>query len=1043
MMGTYFFVLCSLGVLRPVRNALALDGIGGANFYRVYVVSAAVVFVAPLLDRFARRVPWRQLIPGVALAFIAALIVFRGLYTEGSAALGYAFYGFYDIASAALVTLFFIAAQLSFDARQARTAYPMIIAAGSLGATVGGAVTGFFTDNVGAENLLLVAAALLVVVVVGLPLALQGPSGGVEPAGLRRTESVAHGHLTDLLADRHVRLIAAGVLLMVLVKQLVDYQFNAFTQEAFVTLEAVSAFQGKFNAATQWLPFVVLMALRPGMKRWGVGLAIFLLPALMLAVNVALALWWSLWSAVGAKATEMTFRNSAERSAREVLYVPLSEDVKPRAKAYIDATLADGIGKVASVGLIGVAVSVLELRQLAFLTSILCVLWLGVTVALKREYVGALARSIQGRYASFRGVFASLADASSEPLLESALSSGDTLQSSFALDIVDQGSADEITRFAPELHALIEHESADLRERALRVLEKAPDAVDTKRVEAGLADPEPVVREAAVRALCVADVQGPEAAVRDLLDSSEREIRIATLACLGRGEIPGISGAAGRAYIDARWDRARRGTPDERLEMALAAATLGDDPAADTYLDALLDDPHPRVASAALRSAGRLGRHRFYPRMISALGHAPTRRAAMEALWLQGDRVIPLLSHHLLDPAAPIQVRLSIPNILSRMPHQAAVDALLESFLAPETGQFLDFRSLKALNRLNADDADVGFDDTLVTASTDREVGAAKGYERVLGALESLDVSHRGVALLRRSVREAWFGAQEGAFRCLGLLYDQDGIYRCHRALLASSDAGRANALEWLEQTVGHTRFATLAPVLGSGPTPTRQQPMPVEDAFLRLWSDNDDSLAYAALWTAADLKFWWFAEKVEELERTDAWVRYNAVVKRTRGEYARDLLRSLVSTGPEPVASRRTVDPLEKIFLLQNVDVLRDAHSAHFTLLASIAEEVEAEPGTVLLTGGEPPDALYVVVDGSVALEAKDGHVIRASAGRPFGTWALIDRAPSLVTARVEERSRLIRVSRDDFHDLLADYPELATDLLQGLARKVRTLVE
>ena len=136
-------------------------------------------------------------------------------------------------------------------------------------------------------------------------------------------------------------------------------------------------------------------------------------------------------------------------------------------------------------------------------------------------------------------------------------------------------------------------------------------------------------------------------------------------------------------------------------------------------------------------------------------------------------------------------------------------------------------------------------------------------------------------------------------------------------------------------------------------------------------------------------------------------------------------------------------MDPLEKIFLLQNVDVLRDAGSAMFMLLATITEEVEAEPGTVLMTGGEPPEALYVVVEGSVALEAKSGQVIEAGAGSPFGTWALIDRAPSLVTAKVNEPTRLIRVTRAEFHDLLADYPELATELLQGLARKVRALVQ
>jgi CRP-like cAMP-binding protein len=45
-------------------------------------------------------------------------------------------------------------------------------------------------------------------------------------------------------------------------------------------------------------------------------------------------------------------------------------------------------------------------------------------------------------------------------------------------------------------------------------------------------------------------------------------------------------------------------------------------------------------------------------------------------------------------------------------------------------------------------------------------------------------------------------------------------------------------------------------------------------------------------------------------------------------------------------------------------------------------------------------------------------------------------------VDARATRPSRLLRITRDDFHDLVGDHPELAIGLLQGLARRVRTLV-
>ena len=134
-------------------------------------------------------------------------------------------------------------------------------------------------------------------------------------------------------------------------------------------------------------------------------------------------------------------------------------------------------------------------------------------------------------------------------------------------------------------------------------------------------------------------------------------------------------------------------------------------------------------------------------------------------------------------------------------------------------------------------------------------------------------------------------------------------------------------------------------------------------------------------------------------------------------------------------------MDTIEKVFLLQKVDLLRDARSAHLAILASIAEEMDVPAGTPVLRQGEPTDALYVVVKGAVELRGMGGTLLAAD-GAAFGTWALIDQSPSVVEARTRDASRLLRITRDDFNDLVADHPELALGMLQGLARRMRTIV-
>lgn len=133
----------------------------------------------------------------------------------------------------------------------------------------------------------------------------------------------------------------------------------------------------------------------------------------------------------------------------------------------------------------------------------------------------------------------------------------------------------------------------------------------------------------------------------------------------------------------------------------------------------------------------------------------------------------------------------------------------------------------------------------------------------------------------------------------------------------------------------------------------------------------------------------------------------------------------------------------IQKVFLLKNVDLLRGARSEQLARVAAIADLVEAEPGTLLLRRGEPPAAMYVVVDGEVELRREGDRLRVASEGTAFGTWALVDDSPSVVAAEVlGEKATLLRVARWEFHDLLDDSPELALGILQGLSRRLRGLV-
>lgn len=984
MMGLFFLVVCAVGILRPIKNALALDGLGSTDFAKVYLVSALVLLFAPVFNKLSDRVEWRTLFSAIALFFALNLVLFRVFYLEGSGLFGLAFYGWYDLFAAALVAQFFMATQCYFDARSAKRAYPVVIAGGSIGATLGGGITGFFAQSVGTPNLLLVAAALITVFAAGIPWVLSAADG--QTVERRRTEpglDVAAGSFREVFADRQVRLIAGTVLLTILVKQLVDYQFNVITHDVFQTRDAVSSFQGKFNAATQWLPLLVLAGLRPAMRRWGIGSAVLLLPVLMLGTTVVLALTFGLWAAVAAKGAETSLRYSAERAGREMLYVPVRDEIKLKAKAWIDIGIEKGLGKVVSGLAIVLLLLVMDYRGIAWVSAALAVVWLVMAVTVRREYVRTLARSMEGRFASLRGLFATLGDASTLPVIRDALMHASPLRAAFALELLAQLPAEELGAVATELNALLSHERAEIRAAALDQLARIGESADEQRLRACLADPVPEVREAAVRAVLAAS--GPEApaVLNSLLNSGSARVRTAALACIAVPGAPAALRAAARRYVDGHWNGAAPVDIELRAELALAAGTFeaGED---GRMLDAFLDDDDPRVLGTALRSAALLGRADCCERMVRALEDPATRDAAREALAMVGAPALPLLGATLMDESASPRLRRVVPATLARIPTQHTVDLLLRLVLAPETDQLLDYRSLKALSKLRAAAPGLSFDHAVVGEVAEREAEMAARYGSVLAGMPagSDDAVQR---LLRTALEESIRERREGMMRCLGLLYPPQPVRRAAYGLEHADAARRARAIEWIEETVGSERFRRLAPALE--PAAHRRVRLPVQSLI-------DDG---------------------------DAWVAH--------------LARAITSP------AEHDMDLIEKVFLLQQVDLLRGARGAHLALLASIAEEVNVPAETLLFGEGEIPPAMYVVTRGTVELRGV-GQRLVVGAEHAFGTWSLFDDQPSPIQARTCEPVRLLRVTREDFRDLLADHSELALGLLQGLAQRVRSLV-
>jgi CRP-like cAMP-binding protein len=134
----------------------------------------------------------------------------------------------------------------------------------------------------------------------------------------------------------------------------------------------------------------------------------------------------------------------------------------------------------------------------------------------------------------------------------------------------------------------------------------------------------------------------------------------------------------------------------------------------------------------------------------------------------------------------------------------------------------------------------------------------------------------------------------------------------------------------------------------------------------------------------------------------------------------------------------------VEKVISLEAVELMSSLTPEQLARIASIAQEVRFAPGKTVLEAGKPLDALYVIVEGAVELSRDGSALTTARENEVLGAWALFEEDhPLPVTARTVEDTRLLRIARDDFYDLLADNSEITSAIFSTLVKRFRKLVE
>ena len=98
-----------------------------------------------------------------------------------------------------------------------------------------------------------------------------------------------------------------------------------------------------------------------------------------------------------------------------------------------------------------------------------------------------------------------------------------------------------------------------------------------------------------------------------------------------------------------------------------------------------------------------------------------------------------------------------------------------------------------------------------------------------------------------------------------------------------------------------------------------------------------------------------------------------------------------------------------------------------------------ECRPGETLFTIGQPGDAMYAVLDGTIDLVVDDDVLDTVGPGGIIGEMALVDAEPRSATAIARSDTRVARVTKDEFVYLVHEHPTFALQVMSVLADRIR----
>ena len=402
LFGCFFLVLFSYSFIRPVCESLFLSSWGASKMPHVWIISAAatalVVWVYNKFVGFARPSGLYAVSNFIAIFFFLLFYFYFSAKNKGFSLTAFIVKDIYVVI---LIEQLWSFCDATFSEKKAKTLYGFLAGGCSIGGILGSVLTAQLASLLGSDNLLFVGCAALLAGVFLFQYANRKTVSVLADAAseshadilsnaekAKKKKDSLWGGFDVVFRSKYLVLICIMLMLSQFVTALIGLQFNQVLEVQVAELDMRTAYLANFYGATNGVSlFLQFVVSAPMLHFLGLLLSLVLVPAIMGVGSFAFFMVPTMSVLFGTRLANKSLGYSLFRSAKEILYIPLTYIEKYKGKAVIDMFIyrfaKGGIGAV----IIGMQmVMTVTAVRLNYMVIAMIVIWILIVPVLIREY---------------------------------------------------------------------------------------------------------------------------------------------------------------------------------------------------------------------------------------------------------------------------------------------------------------------------------------------------------------------------------------------------------------------------------------------------------------------------------------------------------------------------------------------------------------------------------------------------------------------------------------------------------------------------------